>query len=499
MPSSSHSRLARRRAANAGASTTISTPASRSASATRTGKSQGTRARRTSAPSSARRGISANRSGCASSRRSVPKPSSSLERTSAIAPTWMIGSVSSGDDHTVDSPSRSSQITGSGTDAAISCRISGERSLPPTSSRASGIAGTLAHVRGGPPGLKSPGAPTDCRRRAAGGGCAAMRLLLALVLALLPAAPAVADPQIFTLAGNGAHDTAHDGEPATAAGVGSYAPLAVLAGGGFVVGSGADGVWRVDAHGTIHLVPGTRELHASGLGALPGGGFLMTDALHGLVRMAGADGSIATVASGLNAPLPVAATPGGGFVVGVENGVRRGDPDGRIHTIAGPTAPGMDPGGLAVATDGSVLVADPAAARLDRVAPGGTFSVEPLPHVTPRGVAALPDGGYLVSDGPREDTGGRVLRVAPDGAITVLASSRRPTLTAPGGLAQELTGESALQAELRFAGPIAALPDGGALLSDDSGAGGLIRYVTPAAPGLLGAAVLRDRDRVFAP
>ena len=167
MPSSSHSRLARRRAANASASAVTATPASRSTSATRIGKSHGTR---TSArPSTARRAISANTSGIGCSGRRRENPSSSAERMSSIAPAARIGSRSSGEAHTVASSPRRSQITGSGTSAAISCRTSGELLVPPTSSMASVMAvhrsAGAASVRAWTSscGTRSPSSPARAR------------------------------------------------------------------------------------------------------------------------------------------------------------------------------------------------------------------------------------------------------------------------------------------------------------------------------------------------
>lgn len=82
---------------------------------------------------------------------------------------------------------------------------------------------------------------------------------------------------------------------------------------------------------------------------------------------------------------------------------------------------------------GGVLVADPVAQRVQRIAPDGTittvagtgtagFSGDGGPATAaqlngPRGVAALPGGGFLIADGENQ----RVRRVTPDGRITTVA------------------------------------------------------------------------------
>ena len=95
----------------------------------------------------------------------------------------------------------------------------------------------------------------------------------------------------------------------------------------------------------------------------------------------------------------------------------------------------------------------------------------------------------------------RVWRVAPDGTRAVIAGSGPFTFTAPAGLEQRLTGESALGARLGELGDVAVLPDGGVLVAEESGdvddIGGLVRYLAPAAPQTLAAAILRDRDRLI--
>ena len=380
---------------------------------------------------------------------------------------------------------------------------------------------------------------------------------LSLVLVLALPASAEAAGELYTVAGTGTAAPTRDGQPATRAGLAdtsSGTPLAPLADGGFLVG-GETRVWRVDPQGLIHTVAGTGRAGTGGdgdggpalranvsvneLAALPGGGFLIVDTDHARVRLVDASGTITTVAGGgsrsadgvparearLLEPTAAAAQPGGGFVVGDGAGfLRRVGPDGRIRTIAGngeaqddaitlhgqpATSVPLEVGDVSVAPGGAVLVTDLFRGSVDRVAPDGTIGVAAsLPgdrHFLPTSVAATPDGGLLVVD-YRLGLGSRVWRAAPDGTLTALAGGGPFVATAPAGLEQRLTGLSATGANLQSPNDVVATPDGGALFSEAVGdalfsgdSGELVRYVAPATPAVLAVALLRDRDRVFAP
>ena len=223
---------------------------------------------------------------------------------------------------------------------------------------------------------------------------------------------------------------------------------------------------------------------------------------------------------------------------------------GTITTVAGTGAGGLagegdpatqaavdHPRGLAVLRDGSILVAEPYANVVRRIAPGGTISTvagdgragfggdggpaaaAELDFV--HGVAAMPDGGFVLADTLNE----RIRRVFPDGTITTVAGigingyngDGRPATTAaladPRGVAtfpdgrilipdtgnnrirlvaldgtiQTVAGVGtsgfsgdggpAIDAELSSPFGVAPLPDGGFLI-DDSG-NGRIRRVSP--------------------
>jgi hypothetical protein len=318
----------------------------------------------------------------------------------------------------------------------------------------------------------------------------ARAVLLTIALVLLTSASARASGEIYTLAGSGTLAPTRDGTTAIRAGLPQEVPVAALPGGGFLVADGTH-VWRVDPQGLIHLA--AANLHdVDAVAALPDGGFLVGD----LTRVCRVDpqGQIHLTdwPGGASA---IAALPDGGFVF-ADGGshVHRVGPDGRIAAI-----PDFEADDLSPAPDGSVLLADRNNARIERLGTDGNLSVVmKLPKDDPpTHIAALPDGGYVYT------TSERVTRVRPDGSTFVLAGAGPFIRTAPEGLQQRLSGQSAQRADLHYVFDLAATPDGGVLIShgriDAFDEGGFIDYVAPAAPAVLGAAILRDRDRVFTP
>jgi sugar lactone lactonase YvrE len=346
-------------------------------------------------------------------------------------------------------------------------------------------------------------------------------------------APAFAS-LIFTLAGTGTAGTVPDGTLAARANLQPNASVAPLADHTFLVGAG-DVVQHADARGTLHVV--ARGTHVSGLAALPGGGFLIADGKAGRVQRVDASGRMTTVAGGGNSRADgvpatqaqlgelssVAIAPGGGFVIG-DGGlgiVRQVGPDGLIRTIAGDgqteseiprltgqpaTTVPLNVSDVAVEPDGSVLIADFYASRVVRVSPSGAITVA-ADRVSAYGVGALPDGGFLDADNgiASEGANARIWRYAPDGSRRLLAGTGRFVSSAPSGLEHRGDGGNALDADLGFLRDVKPAADGGvlftegtdSLFSEDTGA--LVRYLAPAQPGILAAAIVRDRDRVFTP
>jgi hypothetical protein len=339
-------------------------------------------------------------------------------------------------------------------------------------------------------------------------------------------APAIAS-LIFTLAGTGTAGPLPDATPAARANLAPNASVAPLADGSFLVGAG-DVVARVDASGTLRVV--TRGTLVSGLAALPGGGFLIADGTKGRVQMVDPSGHMTTVAGGGKSQADgvpatqaevhatsIAAAPGGGFVIGNDIGeVRRVGPDGLIRTIAGngeteseipkltgqpATSVALDIADLAVEADGSVLIADFFANRVDRVSPAGGITVA-ADRVAAYGVGTLPDGGFLVADNgiALEGADARIWRYAPGGGRTLLAGNGRFVPATQPGRGGE--GGPATAADVGFLRDVRAAPDGGVLFtqgvdnleSDTTGA--FVRYLTPEAPGILALAIT---ERVFTP
>jgi hypothetical protein len=196
------------------------------------------------------------------------------------------------------------------------------------------------------------------------------------------------------------------------------------------------------------------------------------------------DGGPATAAD-IDLPRGIAIEPGGGFVFAdaFAHTVRRVWPDGMITSVAGTGRAGFagdggpaiaakldQPHGVAVTSDGTLLVADALNDRIRAVSGDGTirtaagtgeraFSGDGGPAsaaavFAPRGVTAGPGGGYLVPDTDNN----RIRKVAPDGTITTVAGSGVAGFAGDGG--------AATQAELRK--PFAVVPtfDGGLLISD---------------------------------
>jgi glucose/arabinose dehydrogenase len=201
------------------------------------------------------------------------------------------------------------------------------------------------------------------------------------------------------------------------------------------------------------------------------------------------DGGAATRAK-LAFPRDVAVAPDGSLVIADtgNNVIRRVTPDGVIGTLAGDgTFAGRSPrevepaahprfsrpAGIAVAPDGSILVADSGNRTVRRITSDGKVRIVMggrrrigASLTAPWDVVALPNGDVLVADAVAR----RVLRRTPDGTVTTLAGTGRFGSTGDGGPATAATFWSPVA--------LAALPDGGLLIAD-SGAG-TVRHVDSA-------------------
>src|SRR3954467_5235002 len=132
----------------------------------------------------------------------------------------------------------------------------------------------------------------------------------------------------------------------------------------------------------------------------------------------------------LNTPVAVVPIPGGGYLIADQgnNRVRRVAPDGTITTVAGSGPAGYSGDG------------GPATAA--------TFSA-------PTGVAPLPDGGFLVSDGNNNV----IRRVTAGGVISTVAGT--------GSAGYNGDGIAATTAKLSFPADVAVTSDGGFLIADN--------------------------------
>ena len=127
-----------------------------------------------------------------------------------------------------------------------------------------------------------------------------------------------------------------------------------------------------------------------------------------------------------------------------------------------------NPGGQAVLSDGSILIADTDNSRIRRIAPDGIITTvagdadglagDNGPAVDallsfPTDVAATPDGGYLIADAGND----RIRKVSAAGIITTVAGTDRGFLG---------DGGPAVAAKLNTPRELALQADGGLLVAD---------------------------------
>jgi hypothetical protein len=265
---------------------------------------------------------------------------------------------------------------------------------------------------------------------------------------------------ITRIAGTGAAGNTGDDGPATDAQLNEPVGVVVTSDGGFLITDALNHEVRKMSAGVITRVAGTGAAGNSG------------------------DDGPATGAQ-LNRPFGVTATPDGGFLIADSGNsvVRKVSAAGVITRVAGTGSPGNtgddgpatdaqlhEPTGVAVTPDGGFLIADTlnnvvrqvsAAGVITRVAgigaPGNTGDDGPATDAqlnTPFGVAATPNGGFLIAD-----TFNNVVRqVSAAGVITRVAGTGAPGNAGDDGPATE--------AQLHEPAGIAVTADGGFLMAD---------------------------------
>ncbi|MFZ4789728.1 MAG: PKD domain-containing protein [Candidatus Competibacteraceae bacterium] len=340
------------------------------------------------------------------------------------------------------------------------------------------------------------------------------------------------DEIITTIAGNGTPGYSGDGGPATQASLDFPAGVAVAADSSVLIADSHNyRIRRVGLDGIITTVAGNGTPGYSGDGGpatqasldFPAGvavaadsSVLIADSHNYRIRRVGLDGIITTVAgngthgysgdggpatqASLDFPVGVAVAADGSVLIANydSNRVRRVGPDGIITTVAGNGTPGYSgdggpatqaslnfPTSVAVAADGSVLIADANNSRIRRVGPDGIittvagngthgYSGDGGPATqaslsSPWGVAVTADGSVLIT-GYYDPT----RRVGPDGIITTVAGSTW-------GWGYSGDGGPATQAGLKSSIGVAVAADGSVLIADDSDA--RIRKISHPLPG----------------
>jgi len=294
-------------------------------------------------------------------------------------------------------------------------------------------------------------------------------MLPAVLCAVDPGRPVLLDAFADPL-GSGGYGTAflvdRDGDPA--ANATAFAAHADL----YLVSSAA-----FEASGDLLVLDA--EADPSGLGVVVGGG----DGPGALFRADGASGQVGLLSDGSDY---VPGLPGGTDTIFVEPAGLAVLPDGTILVAdldADPSGFGEDPQGLP--GHGALLSVDPATGQVDLVsdgsiAPGGLPPGEESVLVDPIGVAVAPDGTIFLLDALADPLGlgrrGAVFQVEAGGSLLVAASPP----------------------EFRLPSDLAVLPDGRIVVADAAaGASGAVLVLDPADPDPGAPAVVLAEEATF--
>ncbi len=363
---------------------------------------------------------------------------------------------------------------------------------------------------------------------------------------VLVSSASAAPGDISTVAGNATQGYNGDGIPATMAEL-NLPPAAIpTPDGAFLIPDfGNQRVREVLPSGAIQAVVGDGTIGYTGDGGpataaeiyqprgitlTPDGGYLIADRRNQVIRKVSASGTITTVAGNhtqgflgdngpatsaeLSMPHALSLTADGGYLIVDTNNnrIRMVSASGTITTVAGdgtPCTPSTAvcgdggpatsaqlslPEGVAALPDGSFLIADTSDDRIRLVSASGTISTVAGTGVgcTPstaacgdggaassaqlnfaEGVAPTADGGYLFSD----DSDNRIRKVSPSGMISTIVGNGTAGYMGDGG--------PATAAELRDPEFVSITPDGGLLIADHSNAviravaGGVVPQLAP--------------------
>jgi len=195
----------------------------------------------------------------------------------------------------------------------------------------------------------------------------------------------------------------------------------------------------------------------SGLALANDGSLFVADTGNNRIRRVTPEGQVSTVAGDGNAgyldgpaptarfngPMGVAVDARGNIYVAdtYNDRIRLITTDGQVSTIAGAGTPGYadgdrttalfdTPSGIAVATDGGIVVADTGNDRLRKITPEGNVTTLPVNEglSSPAGLAVSHDNFIYVTELDRS----RVVQVAPDGIVRAIADG---SFNQPAGIA----------------------------------------------------------------
>ncbi len=222
---------------------------------------------------------------------------------------------------------------------------------------------------------------------------------------------------------------------------------------------------KIAPDGTVTTLAGGNEGFSDGVGAAASfntpsalalasdGNLFVADTANNRIRKITPEGQVSTVAGDgaagyvdgpaaqaqFNGPMGVAVDARGNIYVAdtYNDRIRMIATDGQVSTIAGVGTPGYadddrtsalfdTPSGIAVATDGSIIVSDTGNDRLRKISPEGNVTTLPVNEElsNPVGLALSHDNFIYVTELDRS----RVVQIAPDGTLREIASGfNQPT------------------------------------------------------------------------